>query len=112
MSITTVLIIIIGLLILYYVGMIAYDLYMDKLKSESESSEKEETIDISDQLDDFESIEISRTSDSDTFANKVMKQCLGFDADTIGQMMDDAGNGKHNAGLNNLLYLCHEMDAA
>lgn len=71
MSLLTVILIVGGSLLLYYCGMIAYDLYVDKMSTINSEEEKEETIDISGQVEEFRSIPVSNPEEEQSFFERI-----------------------------------------
>lgn len=108
MSVTTVLLIVGGLLLLYYAGMISYDLYMDKLKEANAETAKEELIDISDQLDTFDTLDINTPSRSSQPAPRKSPSlaCQGLRAEQISDLFSIVAEGSDNETIENLRFDC------
>ena len=109
MTIATTLFIVLGLLGMYYVGMIAYDMYADKMsKAESEES-REESIDVSGQLGDFTSHDVDRP-DEETERRRSFESyfCKGLTPEKISSLMEDAAKGTPNEALGNILFQCYQ----
>lgn len=110
MSFSTTILIVIGATLLYYAGMITYDLYVaDKLKSESDEN-REELIDVRDQLQDFKSYDVN-TPDEETRKKRSFETffCKGLSAEKMSHLMEDAAMGTPNAELKNLLIRCEKI---
>lgn len=60
MSVLTVTLIVGVFLLLYYAGMIFYDLHMDKLSQANREDAKEQVIDISDEMQDFSAASVEK----------------------------------------------------
>lgn len=108
MNISTAILITIGLLAAYYVGMIAYDLYIDKLSQANKDEDKEEAVDISDQVQEFQAIPINKPREQDTknrFENLIR---AGVTAEKAGRMMESIGEGNSARELENVMYIIQE----
>lgn len=112
MSITTTILIVIGALALYYTGMVGYDLYADKMSKAEADEAKEESIDVSDQLDGFASYDVNKPDEEiekrRTFESFV---CKGLTPEKMNSMMEDAANGTPNEALRNILHMCYKVQA-
>lgn len=112
MTIATTLFIVIGVLAIYYIGMVAYDLYADKMSKADAEDAKEESIDVSDQLDGFASYDVNKPDEEiqkrRTFESFV---CKGLTVEKINSMMEDAATGTPNETLRNILHMCYQIQA-
>lgn len=110
MTIATTLFIVLGLLGLYYIGMVSYDMYADKMsKAESEET-VEESIDVSGQLGDFASYDVNRP-DEETERRRSFESffCKGLTPEKISSLMEDAAKGTPNEALGNILFQCYQV---
>lgn len=107
MTLLTTIFIVLFLVIIYYVGMISYDLYAAKMAKLKEEENREVPIDVSGQLDDFESQDIDNQSEDDMRRKTVVTWiCKGLSAQQMNRLMEDAVSGTANADLKNILTLC------
>lgn len=103
MSFLSILIPLVGLLLLYYAGMIGYDLYIAKLKKATTAGNTESEIDISDELEGFAPIEVNRKEEN---PSAPVATCCGMDIENLRSLMESAANGKAFEGLDNISYKC------
>lgn len=110
MSITTTLIIVIVGLFLYYAGMVSYDLYADKMSKAEADESKEEAIDVSDQLDNFSSLDVMKP-DEEIQRRKSFESfvCKGLTPEKMNNLMEDAAKGSPNETLKNILFMCYQI---
>lgn len=109
MSIATVILIVAGLLIAYYVAMVSYDLYSAKMAKLNSDAQQEELIDVSDQLDQFVSQDVnSPDEDMVRKQNFLSFVCKGLSPQKMSQLMEDAAEGTPNADLRNILFKCNQ----
>lgn len=109
MTIATTLFIVLGLLGVYYVGMISYDLYADKMSRDESEETKEESIDVSGQLGEFASHDVNRP-DEETERRRSFESyfCKGLTPEKMSSLMEDAGKGSPNETLGNILFQCYQ----
>lgn len=105
MSFISTLCIVALIIIFYYVGMIGYDLYVDNQKKQQAEENTEVSIDVTDQLDSFQSYMISK-EDKDGNVHKKFNSvlCQGMTPEKWNRLMNDAAEGSPNAELNNILH--------
>lgn len=110
MSIATTLFIVIGCLFLYYAGMVSYDIYADKMSKAEADEAKEEPVDVSDQLEDFSSLDVSKP-DEETLSRKSFESfvCKGLTPEKMNSLMEDAAEGTPNETLKNILFMCYQI---
>ena len=111
MSFAVTFLIVSGAVIVYYASMIAYDLYAAKMATAESEEAKEIPIDISGQLEGFESREINSIDTDEEFVKKksfVSFLCMGLSADKMNNLMEDAASGTPNAELKNILFKCNQ----
>lgn len=110
MSIATTLYIVIGGLLLYYIGMVSYDMYADKMSKLETDESKEESIDVSDQLENFSSLDVNKPDEEiqkrKTFESFV---CKGLTPEKMNSLMEDAAEGTPNETLKNILFMCYQI---
>lgn len=110
MSVLTVVIIVATGLVLYYVGMVGYDLYRDKLSEANAETAGEELIDISDQLDSFDTLDVNPSPDQQKRVKKsVSKICKGLRAEEISGLMTQIAEGSQNETIENLRFECQML---
>lgn len=111
MSFALTFLIVSGAIVLYYVGMIAYDLYASQVAKAGSDENKETPIDISGQLDGFESRDVNNADTDEETAKKksfVSFLCMGLTANKMNELMEDAASGTQNAELKNILFKCNQ----
>jgi len=98
MSATTAILVTMGGLLLYYVGMIAYDLYLSKLAEASKDEDNEQAIDISGQASEFKSMPVSKQqTDESVYDRFVGFMATGIPAQLAKQMIDSSAEGDNIA---------------
>lgn len=104
MTITTAIIITLAILVVYYSITITYDLYAARLAKAAVDEDNEEIINITDQLDDFQSIPVNN-DDREVKIEQNFKNALmgGISADHAHMLMEDAANGTRSQELDNIL---------
>lgn len=112
MSIATTLFIVIAGLLLYYIGMVSYDIYADKMSKLESDEAKEEAIDVSDQLDNFSSLDVNKP-DEDVQKRKSFESfvCKGLTPEKMNNLMEDAAKGTPNETLRNILFMCYQISS-
>ena len=100
MSFVSILFPLIGLLFLYYVGVIVYDSYIDSLKKNTTVGNVESEIDISSELDGFAPIEVNRKVSKN---ESPIDLCSGMEIEKLRSLMEQVAYGKSFAGLDNIL---------
>lgn len=109
MSIPTTIIITLALLAIYYFGMIAYDLYLDKLSQANKDENNEEAVDISDQVMDFQSIPVNKQDETDEKRNRFKNHIrAGITAEKASRMMKSIAEGNPVKELENVMYILQE----
>lgn len=109
MSIATTILIVAGVLALYYVGMVAYDLYAAKMAKLQSDAQQEELIDVSDQLDQFTSHDVNAPNEESVKKQSFLSFiCMGLTPQKMNQLMDDAATGTPNSDLRNILHKCSQ----
>lgn len=103
MSFFSIFIFLLIALVLYYVGMIAYDLYVADHGKAVTARVEDEEIDISSELEGFSSIDVGEMQIS---GNKDKTASVGMDIDSLKRLMEDAAYGRSNEGLRNITYKC------
>ena len=103
MSFISILIPLLGLLMTYYIGMIAYDIYIDKLKSASTVVNTEEEIDITSELEGFAPIQVNKKEEQ---TSDPVATCCGMEIEKLRTLMEKAAYGKSFAGLDNISHKC------
>lgn len=107
MSIATTILVVATLIGLYYIGMIGYDLYAAKMLEQQSDIDAEESIDVSDQLNDFESHTIQNQDESTvkkrSFISWISK---GLSSDKMKRLQEDAAKGTENEELKNIMFMC------
>lgn len=109
MSLITTIIVVMALITLYYIVMIGYDIYVEKMRNDETEASNEEPIDVTDQLQDFESYDISRQEDSNKKKAFVSWMSKGLSAEKMSRLMEDAATGTPNAELKNILFMCNQL---
>lgn len=111
MSLTTTIILVMAAIFLYYVVMICYDVYVERMSMNEAEAVNEEPIDVSDQLQDFESYDISKQDDESTTKRRAFVSwiCKGLSAEKMNRLMEDAASGTPNAELKNILFKCNQL---
>lgn len=111
MSISMSILLVLVAALLYYLCMIAYDLYVAKMTSLESEEFKEVPVDVSEQLDDFISYDVDPTTDSEHENRKSFENfiCKGISPTKMNELMEDAATGTPNADLKNLIYKCDQI---
>lgn len=105
MTITTAIIITVAGLAIYYIAMIAYDLYLDKLAKANNDEVKETAIDISDEANGFRSIPVEDGKHSEDIQKKFEDMVgMGITAEKTNRLMTSAVDGTNSAVLDNILH--------
>lgn len=113
MGIATSILITLGVLAAYYVGMIAYDLYLDKLSQASNDDEKEEAVDISDQAQDFKAIRVNKEDEKDETRNRFENLLrAGITAEKASRMMNSLADGNPAKELESVMYIIQDFQAS
>lgn len=93
----------------YYIGMITYDLYIEKLKLANNDDDIEEAVDISDQVQDFKSIPVNKTDEQNSKKNRFENLLrAGITAEKANRMMRSLAEGNPAKELENVMYIIHE----
>lgn len=103
MSFISILIPMLVLLMVYYVGMIFYDTYIEKLKRDTPSGNVESEIDISSELDGFAPIDVNRKEEA---ASAPIRTCCAIEIGHLRSMMENVAYGKNLEGLDNISFKC------
>ena len=113
MNIATTVLITLGLLASYYVGMVAYDLYLEKLSQANTEEDEEQPVDISDQVQsDFQAIPVNKPHDKDETQNRFENLLrAGITAEKASRMMTSLAEGNPAKGLENVLYIIKDFQA-
>lgn len=93
MSVVTVILITVGCLLLYYAGLVGYDLYLANLADANKEEDNEKAIDISGQASDFRSIPVNNPQEKKSFFEKVENLLrLGVSATKMRTFMKNASS--------------------
>lgn len=113
MSVTTAIIITVALLAVYYVGMVAYDLYLDRLSQANRDDDREEAIDISGQAQDFRSIPVNKSDDQDEKCNRFENLLrAGITAEKANRMMKSIAEGSPAKELESVMYILQDFQTS
>lgn len=108
-SISTTILITIGILATYYTCMVGYDLYLQQLAQANKDEENEEAVDISDQVNDFKSIPVNKSDEEDTKQNRFENLLrAGITAEKVNRMMQSIAEGTPAKELENVMYIIQE----
>ena len=109
MAISTTILITIGVLAIYYSGMVGYDLYLQQLAQANKDDDNEEAVDISDQVNDFKSIPVNKSGEEDTKQNRFENLLRsGLTAEKVNRMMQSIAEGTPAKELENVMYIIQE----
>ncbi len=112
MGISTAILITLGLLAAYYVGMIAYDMYLDKLSEANKEEDNEEAVDISEQVQDFQSIPVNKPEEQDEKRNRFENLLrAGITAEKASRMMNSISEGNPAKELDSVVYIIQDFQA-
>lgn len=113
MNLSTAILITLGLLAMFYAGMMAYDLYLDYLSHAIKDDDKEEAVDISDQVQEFKSIPVNKTDQQDSTRNRFENLLrAGITAEKADRMMKSMGDGNPAKELDDVMYIIHKYKTA
>lgn len=113
MNASTVILITLGGLLVYYIGMICYDMYLDQLAQANQEDDEEAAVDISGQAEEFEAIPVNKTDEQETKKNKFENMLrAGISAEKASRMMKSIAEGSPAKGLESILYIIHEHQTA
>ena len=105
MSITTAIIITVAGLVLYYCFQIGYDLYLDSLAQANKDEDKEKAIDISGQVEGFESVPVNNQKVEESVFRKFQHVLsLGVSAEKMNRMANSIAEGSDVRELKNMLF--------
>lgn len=111
MSFISVFFIVLAFLAVYYAGMVVYDIYVDNQAQAEAEVNTEIPIDVSDQLEGFESCDIIKPEDSTVRKQKFIQWLSqGLTADRMNSLMYDAAEGLQTPVLSNICYMLEEME--
>lgn len=109
---STAILITLGLLAMYYVGMMSYDLYMDKLAQVKNDEDNEEAVDISEQVQDFQSIPVNKPEEQDAKRNRFENLIrAGITAEKASRMMNSLAEGNPAKELENVAFIIQNYQA-
>lgn len=109
MAISTTILITIGLLAIYYIGMISHDLYLQKIAQAIKDDDNEMAVDISDQVNDFQSIPVNKPEEENTTQNRFENLLrAGITAEKASRFMDSIADGTPLKELENVMYIIQE----
>ena len=109
MNISTTILLVIGLLAMYYAGMISYDIYLDKRKAANKEYDNEEAVDISDQMNDFKAIPVNKSDETDEKRNRFENLLrAGITAEKANRMMKSIADGSPAKELENVMYIIQQ----
>ncbi len=113
MGIPTVILITIGGLSIYYISMIAYDLYVDKISQTTNDDENEEAVDISDEAQDFQAIRVEKEDEKDETRNRFENLLrAGITAEKASRMMNSLAEGNPAKELESVMYIIQDFQAS
>lgn len=105
MSITTVAVITIVCLLIYYCAQIGYDLYTDNLAQVNKDEDNESAIDISGQAEEFMSIPVNNPKTEESILKKLQDTLMGgISASKINRLAISAAEGSPSRELEGMLY--------
>lgn len=111
MSVTTVVLIVGTGLLLYYCGLVAYDLYLDSLAQSNKDEDKEKAIDISGQASEFQSIPVNNPKVQHSVFKKFQNViATGISASKANSLMLSAAEGETLSELEALEYAILSYD--
>lgn len=109
MGLSTSILITLGLLAIYYAGMVCYDLYLDQLAQANNDEDSEQAVDISDQVSDFQSIPVNKTDEKEEKQNRFENLLrAGITAEKAERMMRSIADGTPAKELENVMYIIQE----
>lgn len=113
MNLPTVILITLGALMVYYTGMICYDMYLDQLAQANKEEDNEEAVDISGQAVEFEAIPVNKTDEQEPKKIKFENMLrAGISAEKASRMMKSIAEGNPAKGLENILYIIQDHQTA
>lgn len=113
MNASTVILITLGGLLVYYIGMICYDMYLDQLAQANQEDDDEVAVDISDQAEEFEAIPVNKTDEQETKKNRFENMLrAGISAEKANRMVKSIAEGSPAKGLESILYIIQEHQSA
>ncbi len=113
MGIATSILITLGCLTAYYVGMITYDIYRDKLAQASNDEGNEEPVDITEQVQDFQSIPVNKPEEQEAKKNRFENLIrAGITAEKASRMMQSLSEGNPAKELESVMYIIQDFQAS
>lgn len=113
MGISTAILITVGFLAVYYVGMICYDLYLDQLAQANKDEDNEQAVDISEQVSDFQSIPVNLTGEKEETRNRFENLLrAGMSAEKANRLIHAISEGNTTKELENVMYIIQEHQTA